>query len=565
MLLDQMVVILQNYKNKSQGGLYTLPSKINPNGIYFFSYTLMYEIYKRMEKKTIAILGGGVGGLTAAHELSKNPNLEIHVYERHDSMGGQARSVGSSTFDFSEYCWHVFGSGYVHLLRILEEIPYGKKRVSDNLVGMRQFLYGRYDGEIYDEIGDSFLCSTNIFKFLEGLWKCGGKMTMKDTYLLFCAFLTARYGSKERLDKYQDVLWSDYMGGLSPEMKKWVIDAPSIYLRMDTEFLSTQLMLSMFRKRKSRVGYPTGFYSLAGPMHKLWFEPWVNYLTEQGVIFHFEEIIMHVNNSSTEIESVFLEDETRIEADVYINALSVEEWARVLQDGEYKNNFMNLSENGRQIQCHVLYHIPSRISVEEPCIIILPDTEWCIMVRVEGSVWDEKWDLRYQDLFSAGIGIWHRPGINGKTAEECTRQEIAAEVWNQIQSSKKLMKYITLENGTSLSSYSETPEWDIWDSYIDTKNGIETYEPKFSNNIGTLSLRPEIKDTTFTNLYHSVAYAKTEMNVFCMESAAEAGVKIAKLLGEKKVSDTRFETGIIERCTTYLDEKYLGMKKYLGY
>ena len=37
-------------------------------------------------------MGAGVGGLSCAHELSKNPNYEIHVYERHDKIGGLARS-----------------------------------------------------------------------------------------------------------------------------------------------------------------------------------------------------------------------------------------------------------------------------------------------------------------------------------------------------------------------------------------------------------------------------------------------------------------------------------------
>ena len=76
-------------------------------------------------KRTAVILGGGVGGLVAAHELSKDPNTEVHLYERHSTPGGQSRSVGETSDEFSEYCWHVFGSGYIHLLPILKEIPYG--------------------------------------------------------------------------------------------------------------------------------------------------------------------------------------------------------------------------------------------------------------------------------------------------------------------------------------------------------------------------------------------------------------------------------------------------------
>ncbi len=71
------------------------------------------------------------------------------------------------------------------------------------------------------------------------------------------------------------------------------------------------------------------------------------------------------------------------------------------------------------------------------------------------------------------------------------------------------------------------PEWSIWTSFYDYKDSIHTYEPKFSNNIGTLKLRPDTNDKNFSNLYHATAYTKTTANIFNMESAVEAGVKAA--------------------------------------
>ena len=41
---------------------------------------------------TVAILGGGVGGLSAAHELSTR-GFDVHVYEMRDAFGGKARSI----------------------------------------------------------------------------------------------------------------------------------------------------------------------------------------------------------------------------------------------------------------------------------------------------------------------------------------------------------------------------------------------------------------------------------------------------------------------------------------
>ena len=41
---------------------------------------------------SVAILGGGVGGLSAAHELAER-GFKVDVYELRDSFGGKARSM----------------------------------------------------------------------------------------------------------------------------------------------------------------------------------------------------------------------------------------------------------------------------------------------------------------------------------------------------------------------------------------------------------------------------------------------------------------------------------------
>ena len=40
----------------------------------------------------VAVLGGGVAGLTAAHELAER-GFEVTVYEARDRLGGKARSL----------------------------------------------------------------------------------------------------------------------------------------------------------------------------------------------------------------------------------------------------------------------------------------------------------------------------------------------------------------------------------------------------------------------------------------------------------------------------------------
>ena len=42
--------------------------------------------------KRVAVLGGGVSGLSAAHELAER-GYEVTVYEYYDALGGKARSM----------------------------------------------------------------------------------------------------------------------------------------------------------------------------------------------------------------------------------------------------------------------------------------------------------------------------------------------------------------------------------------------------------------------------------------------------------------------------------------
>jgi uncharacterized protein with NAD-binding domain and iron-sulfur cluster len=45
-----------------------------------------------MRRQTVAVFGGGVAGLSAAHELAER-GFQVHVYERKSGLGGKARSI----------------------------------------------------------------------------------------------------------------------------------------------------------------------------------------------------------------------------------------------------------------------------------------------------------------------------------------------------------------------------------------------------------------------------------------------------------------------------------------
>ena len=67
----------------------------------------------------------------------------------------------------------------------------------------------------------------------------------------------------------------------------------------------------------------------------------------------------------------------------------------------------------------------------------------------------------------------------------------------------------------------------MWDSFIYKNGKLDTYEPKWANNVNTIQYRPGPK-TTITNLFVGGSYNNTSTGTYSMESAAESGKIVAK-------------------------------------
>src|SRR5262245_4214478 len=86
----------------------------------------------------VVILGAGVAGLTAAHELAQR-GFEVEVYESRDIVGGKARSFSLPGGCPAEHGFRFFPGFYRHLRDTMERIPYHEQRrgVRDNLTSTR--------------------------------------------------------------------------------------------------------------------------------------------------------------------------------------------------------------------------------------------------------------------------------------------------------------------------------------------------------------------------------------------------------------------------------------------
>jgi glycerol-3-phosphate dehydrogenase len=76
-----------------------------------------------MNKYDIVIFGGGISGLTVAHELSKY-NLKIAIIEKESILGGMARSdiYPDRNNLRTEHSWRGYAPFYKNAFQIMKEI-----------------------------------------------------------------------------------------------------------------------------------------------------------------------------------------------------------------------------------------------------------------------------------------------------------------------------------------------------------------------------------------------------------------------------------------------------------
>ena len=110
-------------------------------------------------KKKVIILGGGVAGMSAAHELLER-GFDVEVFEKHkEYVGGKARSVNvpDTNTQFpdkylpGEHGFRFFPGFYKHVTDTMKRIPqktkdgtYSKETCFDNLVDTETIKIARY-------------------------------------------------------------------------------------------------------------------------------------------------------------------------------------------------------------------------------------------------------------------------------------------------------------------------------------------------------------------------------------------------------------------------------------
>ncbi|HEV1996231.1 MAG TPA: FAD-dependent oxidoreductase [Candidatus Acidoferrum sp.] len=492
----------------------------------------------------VAVLGGGVGGLSAAHELIER-GFEVTVYERRDVFGGKARSIpvpntgqGGRKDLPGEHGFRFFPGFYRHLPDTMMRIPYpGKTSVAENLVEATRIQLARagqppviLTARIPQDLEDWIVVFKEIF---------GGIGVPEDEVVFFGERLFILLTScPERMDaEYEQIPWWTFIDAANHS---------AAYQTLLGKGLTRSLVAVRAQEGSTRTAGRTllqllfglmtigGFDRLLdGPTSDVWLTPWVNFLRKRGVDFQGGTTIQSLNATAAEIISVTVEtngQSRQITADFYISALPVEIMTPLVGEllktlapslanlGKLRTAWMN------GIQFYLAQDVPLEFGHS-----LYADSPWALTSISQRQFWSEVnlanvGDGKVGGILSVDISDWETPGIlYGKKAMECTAKEIESEVWAQIKQHVNVGGAEVLRDDNLLDWFLDP------DVQFPNPTAVTNLEPLMINTSGSLQYRPEAF-TEIPNLFLASDYVKTYTDVACMEAANEAARRAANAL-----------------------------------
>jgi uncharacterized protein with NAD-binding domain and iron-sulfur cluster len=529
-----------------------------------------------MAQKVI-VLGGGVAGMSAAHELAER-GFQVKVYEKKSIAGGKARSVlvsdTGSLFCYvpgpdgryevqrfrapwkpgdsdlpGEHGFRFFPSFYRHVTDTMKRIPYGnnKQGVFDNLTNTTQIAitqFGKQGVLMLAQFPRSYGELVTLLKSMKELKNIGIEPGDVDLfasklwqYLTMC--------QDRRMDDLEKIGWWEYIDAS---------ERSAAYQKFLAEGLTRSLVAANAHVANAKVEGDVGIQLilglsepgvnadrvLNGPTNNVWINPWLKYLSGKGVEYCLDTHIYSIECDGKTITGVTLLDSQgktfTDTADYYILAVPVEEAARLLADKkqakllEADSTLKKIIRLGGDDHVAWMNGLQFYLKTDEPMIhghMIHIDTPWSLTSISQSQFWTGfDWihtgDGNVNGILSVDISEWDQK-YEGKTAKECTREEIIKRVWKQLKESVNINGQTVLDDD------------DLQYIFIDPdiRNEVEDKlersqptrykdaEPLYIDIVDSWHLRPDAY-TRIPNFFLAADYVRTNTQLATMEGANEA-------------------------------------------
>jgi uncharacterized protein with NAD-binding domain and iron-sulfur cluster len=489
----------------------------------------------------VIVLGGGVAGMSAAHELAER-GFEVTVYDTRSIPGGKARSMpvpGSGTQGRrdlpGEHGFRFFPGFYRHLPDTMRRIPFGSQRegVFANLVPATKVQMARAGAaEIISpahfpaSLGDIHLAFRSLLAFATEV----GIPPAEQLHFVDRLLLLLTSCEERRFAEYEGQSWWNFSGAQSrsPNYRKFLADG-----------LTRSLVAAKAREMSARTGgyillqllfdlsRPGGQADrvLNGPSNEVWIDPWLAHLRALGVDYRSEHQVQGIHFHDGRVRAVSVVSHGRPlddSADFYVAALPVEVM-RLLASDQLKQAEPRLGGLHR-LRTRWMNGIMFYLDRDVPLVhghTIYIDSPWALTSISQAQFWpgfdlEQLGDGRVEGILSIDISDWEHEGVvHGKQAMYCSKDQVREEVWAQLEQGLNDAGIEVLEDANVLS-------WFLDPSIVyPNPNEASNLEPLLINTAGSWSDRPDAV-TAIDNLFLASDYVRTHTDLATMEGANEA-------------------------------------------
>jgi 15-cis-phytoene desaturase len=495
--------------------------------------------------KRVAVFGGGVAGMTAAHELAER-GFQVTVYEQRAVPGGKARSLdvpnsaaGQQRALPGEHGFRFFPGFYRHVPDTMKRIPYGSGTVLDNLVNTTEIQIARAGkteafipahfpatpGDLYTQFEFFFgselgLPAREIRHYIERLLilltTCEERRFKEYEYIDWWTFV----GAEQRSDAYQkfcaDGVTRSCVACRAREMST-----------RTGGYILLQLLFDLSRPgaQADRV--------LNGPTNVAWIEPWLAHLRSRGVDYRTNVRLQRIHCAEGRLTGATVQrddgTEEMVAADYYVSALPVEVLQELiteemkqadpvlakLQQGWLDGKLRAAWMNG------ILFYLANDVRLVEGHSLFI-DSQWSLTSVSQQQFWpsfklEQCGDGKVCGSLSVDISDWDTPGLGGRSARQCTNAgEIKEEVWNQLKASLNDDSSAEIEDGNLVTWFLDD------DIRFPNPSGVPVnLEPLLINTVASWDYRPEAV-TRIPNLFLAGDYVRTHTDLATMEAANES-------------------------------------------
>jgi geranylgeranyl pyrophosphate synthase/uncharacterized protein with NAD-binding domain and iron-sulfur cluster len=510
----------------------------------------------------VVVLGGGIAGFTAAHELAER-GFGVVVVEKTGIPGGKARSSpvmpegplpwrAAPRYENNdpadpvpwipgEHGFRFFPGFYRHVVDSMARIPTSEGiTAADHLVpisrcGLTQ--YGKptvhFPVRFPRNVGDVGAAFSALLAGLSPIVELPGEEFAHFGGRIW-QFLTSC--EERRLAEYEQIPWWEFIDAESHSHTYQKVLAAGItrsLVAAHAETASTRTIGTIFIQLLLDILDPlvaTSDRVLDGPTNQVWLYPWLQYLRTLGVTYLAETAVTDVLCDRGRVSGVRVQSAQGTETlrgDYYVCALPVERAAPLMTPELIRADprlagLNQLAERCLEWMNGIQFYFRQPVRLVRGHMTHV-DTEWALTSISQVDVWRPGTMDRYgpeviRGIVSVDVSDWDALAPNGRSATDHSREDVCLEVWRQLKQS------VNVPGEDEILRDEDLVGWFI-DSGIDrdamNPGRLSNAEPLLVNLIDSWHLRPDAA-TAIPNFFLASDYVRTHTDLATMEGANEA-------------------------------------------